>query len=83
MKVIAKFRLWSKEERASTWTPSDRPDSPKPEQEPRVVLKFSAVKDDVFGPYTPSGNLDMTVIASVGEHFVLGQEYRLTFEPFE
>ena len=83
MKVVAKFRLWEKAERAPSWTAPTTPDAPKPEQEPRIAMKFSAVKDAVFGPYTPSGSLEMTVIASVGEHFKLGQEYRLTFEPFE
>ena len=80
--VVAKFRLWEKAERAPTWR-KDRADQLGPEQEPRVVLKFSAVKDEVFGPYTPDGQLSMTVVASVGEHFTLGQEYRLTFTPFE
>ena len=80
--VLAKFRLWCKEERASTWRVDPaRPDSPKPEQEPRVVLKFQAVQDEVFGPYTPSGTIEMTVVASVTEHFVLGKEYLLTFAP--
>lgn len=79
MKVLCKFRLWEKAERSPSWPKGD----PHEVSEPRVVLKLSAVKDEVFGPYTPAGELSMTVIKSVGDIFELGQEYLLTFEQAE
>jgi len=48
-----------------------------------VTLKFAAVKDAVFGPYTPSGNLEMAVVKSAGESLELGAEYLLTLVPAE
>ncbi len=55
MKVLAKFRLWEKAER-------DRSGNKNPETVPNVHLKFAAVQDAIFGPYTPSGQIEMTVV---------------------
>ena len=76
MSMICKFRLWEKAERAPY-------DGAKPDTEARVICKFSAVKDEVFGPYTPAGSLEMTVVKSSGDTFVLGREYYLRFDPVE
>lgn len=78
MKVLAKFRLWEKSERApsANYTKDYPADS-----DARITMKMSAVKDAVFGPYTPAGELSMTVIKSVGDSFELGKDYYLTFEP--
>ena len=75
MKVIAKFRLWEKAQRVQGALVDGK-------EQANCTLKFNAVKDDIFGPYTPSGDINMVVVQSVGEHFELGKEYLLTFEPF-
>ena len=79
MRVLAKFKLWEKSER-ERHRQKDMTDE-QFEAQANSSLKLSAVKDAVFGPFTPSGSLEMTVVKSVGDLFVLGQEYYLTFEP--
>lgn len=77
MRVVAKFKMWERSERERY----QMAQGTDPEADPNVKLKFSAVKDAIFGPYTPAGSLEMTVVKHVGDLFGIGQEYYLTFEP--
>jgi len=76
-RVLAKFRCWEKSERVATSAKVDGVEKPNA----TASVKLSAVKDDIFGPYTPSGNLEMQVTPTVGAIFNIGQEYYLVFEP--
>ena len=76
-RVLCKFRCWEKSERVPSMAKVDGADRPNA----TMTVRLTAVKDEVFGPYTPSGNLDMQVTPSAGALFTLGEEYYLTFEP--
>lgn len=74
MTVVAKFQCTSKTEHAG-----EKQDSSGQPLATNTV-DFTPVQDDVFGPWTPSGSLSMTIVGKAADAFKVGDKYLLTFE---